>query len=298
MTAFPSMDTPPTTSAVGAAAVGAVVALKPTATAKSRLDTVPEPLRRRLAWTMAVDTLAALAAAVDRVLVVSDEPTLEVRLQRLGLPVTVVAEPGPVGMNGALAYGAEQLVAAGCEVVLACVGDLPGLRPESVRRVLAGSVGCPRAFVADASGVGTTMLVARRTALQPHFQGRSAAAHAESGAVGLDQLLLGDPVTDARRDVDTLSDLSEALRNGLGAATSALLDPATDAIGRYSMVTVATERQDGPAGTRAADQLAITTGGRRVRMPGAALDADALGAHPGQRLHAVLADGQVLAAWW
>lgn len=41
----------------------AVVALKQSPYAKSRLD-VPAPLRRRLAWTMALDTLSALASAV------------------------------------------------------------------------------------------------------------------------------------------------------------------------------------------------------------------------------------------
>ena len=80
--------------------VGAVVALKPTEFAKSRLGTVPDPLRRRIAWTMAVDTLTALVAAVDRVLVVSDQPSLEARLRRLGLSVAVTPEPGRVVRAG------------------------------------------------------------------------------------------------------------------------------------------------------------------------------------------------------
>ena len=42
--------------------VAAVVALKAGEFAKSRLSTLPDPLRRRLAWTMAVDTLSALHA--------------------------------------------------------------------------------------------------------------------------------------------------------------------------------------------------------------------------------------------
>ena len=49
-----------TSDAVAPAA--AVVALKPSEYAKSRLD-LPAPLRQRLAWTMALDTLRALAAA-------------------------------------------------------------------------------------------------------------------------------------------------------------------------------------------------------------------------------------------
>jgi 2-phospho-L-lactate guanylyltransferase len=72
---------------------GAVVALKRVELAKSRLAGLPDPLRRRVAWTMAVDTLTALSAAVDEVVVVSDEPALESRLSRLGLTVRVLAEP-------------------------------------------------------------------------------------------------------------------------------------------------------------------------------------------------------------
>jgi 2-phospho-L-lactate guanylyltransferase len=53
-----------------------VIALKPTAHAKSRLA-VPDPLRRRLAWTMALDTFGLLSRALPQVLVVSDQPALE-----------------------------------------------------------------------------------------------------------------------------------------------------------------------------------------------------------------------------
>jgi len=63
----------------------AVVALKPMEHAKSRLA-VPDALRRRLAWTMALDTLAALCDALPQVLVVSDQPALEAQLRRAGLP--------------------------------------------------------------------------------------------------------------------------------------------------------------------------------------------------------------------
>ena len=217
MAPFPIVDTPP-----AGPPTGAVVALKPVATAKSRLAPLPDALRRRLAWTMAVDTLTALADAVDQVLVVSDEPALQSRLERLGLAVTVLAEPGPGGMNAALAYGAGQLTERGCGLVLACVGDVPALRPVSVRRVLAAAQGRPRSHLADASGVGTTMLLAHG-ALLPRFQGPSAAAHRASGAEPLTDDRLGGAVPDARRDVDTVQDLAEAVALGVGPATRALL---------------------------------------------------------------------------
>ncbi len=268
--------------------VGAVVALKPTEFAKSRLGTVPDPLRRRIAWTMAVDTLAALNAAVDHVVVVSNQPSLEARLRRYGLSVSVVAEPGRVGMNGALGHGDAVLRADGCTSVLACVGDVPALRPSSVSLVLEASRTYPRSFLADASGVGTTMLVAHGVPLDPHFQGRSAAAHQASGA---EPLNLAVTLSDARRDVDTEVDLADAIRLGLGPVTAPLVDPTTGALGRYQVVTVSDQR--GPEGHR----LAITSDGYRITFPDASLQDAWRSVHTGQRLHAVATRDRVLAAW-
>jgi 2-phospho-L-lactate guanylyltransferase len=203
----------------------AVVALKPIDQAKSRLGTMAFPLRRQLAWSMALDTLTALSAAVDEVLVVSPDASLPAQLDRAGLAVSVVGEPPGAGMNGALSSGAELLRAHGCGLVLACVADLPALRPESVRRVLRAAQSRPRSFLADASGVGTTMLVAADTALDPRFQGASAAAHRLSGATALTDDVLGAAVPDARHDVDTEADLGAAQALGLGPATTALLGP-------------------------------------------------------------------------
>ena len=270
--------------------VGAVVALKPLELAKSRLIGLADALRQRLAWTMAVDTLAALSAAVDHVVVVGEQPALQSRLRRAGLNVDVLGEPVPLGMNGALRLGAEALRDRGCSVVLACVGDLPALRRVSVERVLTSAQGQPRCFLADVSGVGTTMLVAQDTALEPRFQGASAAAHRESGAVPLTDQMLVTPVPDARRDVDTEADLTEASRLGLGVATAALLDPATGLPGRYDSVTV-TER----AGS--SEQTVITSTGHRLVLPPSALQDGLRYARQGQRLHAVVTPGAVLAAW-
>src|SRR5215217_6886666 len=136
-----------------------VIALKPTTHAKSRLA-VPDPLRRRLAWTMALDTLTALSRALPHVLVVSDQPALEAQLRRAGLAAEVISEAGHVGINSALTRGARALRGQGFTTVLACVGDLPALRPDSVLRVLDASQAHRRSFVADASGVGTTILIA------------------------------------------------------------------------------------------------------------------------------------------
>ncbi len=278
-----------TTHAVPPAA--AVVALKPSEYAKSRLE-VPVPLRQRLAESMALDTLSALTTVVDRVLVVSGQPALASRLARAGVSATVLAEPGQPGMNAALAYGADRLRADGFTTVLACVGDLPALRAASVARVLQVSSPFPRAFLADASGVGTTMLVAHGSPLLPAFTGRSAARHREGGAVPLTEELLGEPVADARRDVDTAVDLVTAIGLGVGPHTAALVDPEHGRLGTYEVVT-ATDWTD-EHGLR----LAVTAAGRRVALPAQVAGMADRPLRTGQRLHAVTAAGRVLSAWW
>jgi 2-phospho-L-lactate/phosphoenolpyruvate guanylyltransferase len=277
-----------TTHAVPPAA--AVVALKPSEYAKSRLA-LPVPLRQRLAESMALDTLRALAAAVDHVLVVSGQPALASRLVRTGIPAAVLAEPDEPGMNAALAYGADRLRDDGFATVVACVGDLPALRVASVARVLEVSRAFPRAFLADASGVGTTMLVAHESPLLPAFSGRSAARHREGGAVPLTEELLGEPMADARRDVDTAVDLVTAIGLGVGPHTAALVDPARGELGQYQVVT-ATDWTD-EDGRR----LAVTAAGRRVVLPEDVVGADRP-VRSGQRLHAVTAAARVLSAWW
>jgi 2-phospho-L-lactate/phosphoenolpyruvate guanylyltransferase len=200
----------------------AVVALKAGTPAKSRLASIGDALRQELAWAMAVDTLTALRAAVDQLLVVGAVRAGE--LTRLGLEVEVVPDPPEPGLNAALDHGAALLRERGFPAVLACVGDLPALTPASVGAVLAASRAHRRAFVADGSGIGTTMLIARGTALEPRFGGHSADAHRRSGAHALAPEQL--PVPDARADVDTEVDLERARRIGVGRATREVLERA------------------------------------------------------------------------
>ena len=175
---------------------------------------------------MALDTLRSLAEALPVVVVVSAQPALASRLARAGIRAEVVPEPPQPGMNAALAYGAGRLRTAGIATVLACVGDLPALRVASVRRVVEASRTFPRAFLPDASGVGTTMVIAHSAELEPHFQGRSAARHRASGAVPLTDELLGGPLADARRDVDTEVDLATVIDLGVGPAHCGTARPA------------------------------------------------------------------------
>jgi 2-phospho-L-lactate guanylyltransferase len=102
--------------------------------------------------------------------------------------------------------------------VAALVGDLPALRPEELQAALARAAEHPQAFVADASGEGTTLLTAAATArLAPAFGPRSAARH------GLFAYFV-PAGPGLRLDVDTAADLEQARALGLGPATAAVLD--------------------------------------------------------------------------
>src|SRR3954449_4103241 len=267
----------------------AVVALKPLRTAKSRLRGVPAPYREHIAWCLAHDTITALAEAVDREVVVSNEPSLASRLRSLAPRVRVSTEGPSIGMNAALAAGAAQLVEGGAALVIACVGDLPCLKPATVRRLIAAAVHHSRSFVPDASGTGTTMLLARGVSLDPRFQGASASAHRGSGAIALTEAAVG-PLTDARRDVDTLADLADAVLVGLGSRTGSLIDQETNRLGRFEPITVIGPDENGIA-------FAVSPDGRRYRMNDAVRLDHLPNVTPGQRLHAALAGDRVLSAW-
>ncbi len=197
-----------------------VIPVKVLALAKSRLTGPAGPRRAELALAMAADTVAAAAAcaAVDAVIVVTDDAAAAAELSGLGALV-LPDEPGD-GLNPALAFGAaysgERWPGRGRAAMAA---DLPALDAAELGRALARAAGAGQAFVADAAGTGTTLYTARPgAAFCPRFGPGSQAAHLAAGAVeltmpGLDGL---------RRDVDTLADLRDAARIGLGPRTSAV----------------------------------------------------------------------------
>lgn len=199
-----------------------IVPLKPLARAKSRLVAVAAGEGRAgLVLAFAEDTVAAALAcpAVRDVAVVTDDPVAGRRLARLG--AQVVPDVARGGLNAALAHGAEVVRRRRGPAAVAAVGaDLPALRPAELARVLAAAAAHPRAFVADAAGVGTTVLTAREeAALAPAFEGASRARHRDSGAVEL--ALPG--VESVRQDVDTGADLRRALALGVGPRTASVV---------------------------------------------------------------------------
>lgn len=220
MPRFPPSESP---AVPPAAAWALVLPLKPLAFAKSRLADSAGALRPGLALAFAQDTVAAAVHCplVGGVTVVTDDPEASVALRALG--ASVIPDVPHGGLNAALGHGAAHSRSVRPEAPVAALSaDLPALRPEELTRVLtaAASSGSDRAFLADAAGVGTTLLAARAgVALQPGFGGASRARHRASGAI---EITVPD-VDSVRRDVDTGEDLRQALGLGVGRHTAAAI---------------------------------------------------------------------------
>ena len=197
-----------------------VIPLKPLTRAKSRLaDTAAHGLRPGLALAFAQDTVAAALAcpAVGDVAVVTDDALAGRELAALG--ARIVPDEPRGGLNAALSHAAAVVRSTRPESALAALNaDLPALRPLELARVLEAAAEFPRAFLADAAAIGTTLLAARADAeLRPAFGADSRARHRTSGAAEL-------PLTDVdsvRQDVDTGDDLRVALALGVGPRTAA-----------------------------------------------------------------------------
>jgi 2-phospho-L-lactate/phosphoenolpyruvate guanylyltransferase len=214
-----------------------VIPLKPLALAKSRLAPVTgDRVRPELALAFAADTVEAAlnCPVVGNVAVVTDDPRAAAELAALG--ALIVPDLPRSGLNAALEHGARTVRAPRPAAPVAALNaDLPALRPAELARTLTWAAHCPRAFLADADGIGTTLLTAAGgTELRPRFGGPSRRAHSMSGAVEIPL----DGVDSVRRDVDTAGDLAAALALGAGPRTAALA--AALAAGR--------PRADGPAG--------------------------------------------------
>lgn len=197
---------------------GVIVPVKPPAGAKSRLAGLGENARARLAAAFAADTVdAALRAqGVRCVLAVTDDHTLARTLSQLG--ADVIPDGVSEDLNGALVQAALELGRrSGADVSpVALCADLPALRVEDLEGALDRAAGRGLSFVADAEGVGTTMVAAEDvTTFRPLFGNGSRAAHDQVDAYEIDV-----PAATLRRDVDTPADLADALALGVGPRTA------------------------------------------------------------------------------
>lgn len=179
-----------------------VIPVRPALSAKVRLavDTSPEAQERRvaLAAAIALDTVEAArrSTSIGELFVVG----------ALAEPVDgvhVVTDPG-FGLLVAISEGLARCDDTVPTAVL--LGDLPALQPADLDAALLGASEHHWAFVPDADGAGTTLVVAQEGL--PHslrFGDDSAEQHGRSGYAELEV-----PHTSGlRRDVDTLSQLDE-----------------------------------------------------------------------------------------
>ncbi|MEU5957650.1 2-phospho-L-lactate guanylyltransferase [Streptomyces sp. NPDC047525] len=196
-----------------------VIPLKPLERAKSRLTaTTGDTLRPGLALAFAQDTVAAALAcpAVRDVVVVTDDGLAGRELAALG--ARIVRDEPAGGLNAALAHGTAAVRTGRPQSAVAALNaDLPALRPMELARVLDRAAAFPRSFLADAAGIGTTLLsAAPGSELRPAFGAASRSRHAASGAVELPL----EGVGSVRQDVDTGDDLRAALALGVGPRTA------------------------------------------------------------------------------
>lgn len=200
---------------------GVAVPVKHSDIGKSRLQGFAGRFRAELARAMAADCVAAVVSCrfVQRVVIVTDDESAGQQFVALG--AQVVADLPGNGLNAALEFGVEVLRSHRPKLwVAALSADLPALRPDALSAALEAASSAPRAFLADASGVGTTVLTAAPgVALDPAFGESSRSAHLASGATEINP----PGVSTLRRDVDTAADLRDAIRLGVGPRTAHVL---------------------------------------------------------------------------
>ena len=200
------------------ALVSLVIPVRDAASAKSRLAAEggadADARRASLAAAIALDTVSAARAAreVGELIVVGSLP------ERVD-GVRVIDDPG-FGLLVAIGAGLAAADPAMPTAVL--LGDLPALQPADLDAALVAASEHHWAFVPDAEGEGTTLVVA--AAGLPHslrFGADSAEQHRDAGYVELDV----PERSGLRRDVDTLEQL--AALGALAASGAVLLGPRT-----------------------------------------------------------------------
>jgi len=198
-----------------------LIPVKVLALAKSRLSGLADADREAIALAMAADTVAAAVACppVADVIVVSDDPAIRMEAEAAG--AEVIADLPGAGLNQALAAGAAHAAARWSGRGLAALtADLPALSAGELQAALTAAAALTQAFVADASGSGTTLYTATPGApFRPLFGPHSRRRHRQAGVTELDL----PRIPGLKRDVDTLADLRMAEALGLGARTLRLV---------------------------------------------------------------------------
>jgi 2-phospho-L-lactate guanylyltransferase len=200
-------------------AFAVLLPVKSPGSGKSRLSTLRDTERARLAAAFATDVVDAclLSDGVAGVLVVSDDAAFAATLAARG--AATCADPGG-GLNAALRHAAAHLHERRPDLrPVALCGDLPSLVPGDLANALVDAASDPGpCFVRDADATGTTLYSASYDDFDPRFGAGSAAAHAGSGA----RPLAGELST-LRRDVDDVHSLADAIELGVGDSSAEVL---------------------------------------------------------------------------
>jgi 2-phospho-L-lactate guanylyltransferase len=197
-----------------------VIPVKGTARAKSRFGGAPGE-HAELAMAIALDTVASVleTPAVAEVLVVTNEAASAGFTQPR---LRVVLERGRGGLAAAIALGIATALttAAPGHGIAVLLGDLPALLPSELDAALRSAAAVKLAMVADAEGLGTTLITAAYgVAHTPAFGPGSSAEHRAAGYIPLDV----PAQSGLRNDVDTIERLHE-LEGRLGPLTTSALN--------------------------------------------------------------------------
>jgi 2-phospho-L-lactate guanylyltransferase len=212
------------------------VPVKDVQLSKTRLDNPPGyPAKSEFAHAFALDTVAALitSPSLMEVFVVTSDVFMAEQLSALG--AAIVNEPlaanklsSKNSLNAAITLGIETVrILFPAANIAIFTSDLPALTVEDIGVALAKASVYDRSLVADAEGLGTSVLLFRPgVEAAPQFGSYSRTAHERSGHVVLD--LPQD--SSIRRDVDTPADLEAAIALGVGVYTRELMEKTSAAI--------------------------------------------------------------------
>lgn len=196
----------------GGSTLTAVVPVKRLAEAKRRMDVAPD-VRAEIAGAFARDVILTVneTVGIDHAVVVTPDPGIR-RFARLhGLQAVREAYlPSPDPLNAAICRALRAVPDRQSRVVVV-PSDLPALAPHGLADLVEAARRHDRALVRDLEGTGTTLLFAAHTdLLRPRYGPGSALLHRELGHA---ELTAGPG---ARRDVDDLDTLADALDLGVG----------------------------------------------------------------------------------
>ena len=203
-----------------------LVPIKALAEGKTRLSPMlSEAARRALSRAMLTDVVTSVlqVPAVDRVAVVSSDPSLLALARELG--ALAVDEGHPRGLNGATGLGTDFCLRHGATTLLVLLSDLPLIRPQDIAQLFAQLSGQPEILLVRCKyGDGTNAFMrVPPLVMQPCFGGPSLAAHQKAAR----QQGIACRVVEApsiRFDLDSVEDLKQCEHERLAPHTARVLD--------------------------------------------------------------------------